>query len=296
MKPITSHHLPTAPSRQATANFEVFTLLALALCSGVVCAKNDDALAQSMPPPGLYTSDLQSRVVRNVGGKTATIETQTDGKTGSQVVTTTMSGSPAVVQRYEGKGPVLRCIRPVTTAEALHVANATQNTPCPIVQHAENLGTGNMKAVCSASNAVVDWKYAPTNQKEVWTLTYKVKMNADMSLGAIPAQLKDAAGTARAIEALAGSNMTDEERKKLAKGREQLEQATAQAQSSGAEQKRMQAAAAMEREIARMPPEQQAAMRQQMARMRGGAGAMEPTVADATERLTLSAATCPPGM
>jgi hypothetical protein len=296
MKPDTNSPFSTAPSQQYAAKLEVFVLLAVALCSSVVSAKNDDALSQSMPPPGLYTSDLQSRVVRNVGPTTATILTQTDGKTGSQVLTTTMSGSPPVVQRYEGKGPVLRCIRPVTTAEALHMANATKDTPCPIVLHGQNLGTGNMKAVCSASNAVVDWKYAPTNQKEVWTLTYKVKMNADMSLGAIPAQLKDAAGSARTLEALAGNNMTDEERKKFAKGREQLEQATAQAQSPSAEQKRTQATAAMERDMARMPPEQQAAMRQQMARMRGGAGAMEPTVMDTTERLTLSAATCPPGM
>jgi hypothetical protein len=269
---------------------KLLTLLAAALCTSVVYAKNDELTSPSTPPPGLYTSDMQSRVVRNVGGKTATLETKTDGKTGGQVVTTTMSGSPPIVQRYPGIGPVSRCIRPPTAAEALHVANATQNTPCPIVQHAENLGTGNMKAVCSASNVTVDWKYAPTNQKEIWTLTYKVKMNSDTSLGAIPSHLKDAAGTVRTIEALAGNNMTDEQRKKFAEGQRQLEQATAQANSPSAEQSRRQATTAMEREISRMPPDKQAALRAQMA----GAQTMQ-TVADVTERLTLSAATCPPG-
>ncbi len=276
---------------QLPAKPELIALFATALCTSAVCAKNNDLTTTLMPPAGLYTSDLQSRMVRNVGAKTATIEAQTDGKTGGQVVTTTMSGSPPVVQRYEGKGPVLRCVRPATTAEALHVANATQTTPCPIVQHEENLGSGNMKAVCSAANAMVDWKYSPTTQKEVWTLTYKVKMNADVSLGAIPTQLKDAGATARTIEALAGNNMTDEQRRKFAEGQRQLQQATAQAQGGLAEQRRTQATVAMEREIARLPPDKQAAMRAQMA----GAQNMQ-TVADVTERLTLSAATCPPGM
>jgi hypothetical protein len=284
MKQITFHALTNSLRHVSTLNF--ITQMAVTLCCSIANAQTD-----AMPPNGVYVADITSSIQRTVGGKSATVETHIDGKTGNQVVTTTLQGSAPVVQRYPGKSPVLRCIRPLTSEEMARTANATQYTPCPITQHEFNQGAGTMKAVCSASNAAVDWKYTPTDKKDVWMLSYKSKMNSDVSPGSMPANMKDAAATARTIEALAGNNMTEEQRKKFALAQEQLNQANTQAQSATAEQRRMQMSAAMEREIARLPPEKQAAMRAQMA----GVNTIQ-IFANTTERLTLSTAACPAGM
>ena len=100
----------------------------------------------------------------------------------------------------------------------------------------------------------------------------------------------------RTIEALVGNNMTGEQRKKLAEAQRQLEQATIEANSPSAVQNRARLITEMERDLARMPPDKQAVMREQITKLQGGAGTMESTVTDVTERLTLTSATCPAGM
>jgi flagellar biosynthesis GTPase FlhF len=148
------------------------------------------------------------------------------------------------------------------------------------------VGAGSFKAQCSASNAVVDWKYAATGDSQVWLLSYKSTAVIDSSPSSVPAQLKDAAATARTIEILAGPNMTDDQRQKFARAQEQLRQAAPAASQSSA-----QSTAAMERQLSRLPPEQQAAARAQWQ----GANTMQITT-ETTERLTLSAKDCPPGL
>jgi hypothetical protein len=102
---------------------------------------------KDLPPPGLYEIDMHTTQINRAGPMVMTTVTETDGRTGDQTVTTTMTPSdgPPHVTRAKGSGPIRHC-----------VGNTGINSPgnCTTVVK----GTSALAAHCAGTTHDMQWR------------------------------------------------------------------------------------------------------------------------------------------
>jgi len=87
------------------------TCLCLSIALGAQAAPTVSIGVKDVPSPGYYEIDSRSTSRSRAGPMELVTVTETDGRTGDQTRTSSgMPGSPPVVDRFAGKGPVRHCV------------------------------------------------------------------------------------------------------------------------------------------------------------------------------------------
>ena len=239
------------------------------LFAGVFCLTASCAFSAESgniyPPPGLYQIDNETTVTAAFGPMVSKSMTATSGVDGS-VVTAAYGVMPgdkaATVTRYAGTGPVTWCV--------------PKYTPPAFPKQCSPSAAG----VCSGMEYS---KWTKTGDK-VWETSFTQN-------NAAKGAEQSGADARSALNNPALANLPAEQRAAL---QAQISSMPGQSQLR---QQDKEIAEQMEKEAAKLPPEQAQALRRQAAAMRGAPNAATPgggTRWDVKERWTLIASSCTP--
>lgn len=222
------------------------------------CLAVSAALAANLPPPGSYQIDSRATQTSSAGPIRIESELATDGATGDTVQTSRTSGQAPAVSHAKGNGPVRWCIPARTVA---------------------------MPAACLAKGACTG--AAPQWQQidaKTWQVRYS-RTDANLSTGSAAATIAQA--RSQANSPLFAALPPAEKAAYQAALASLPDAATLNRQN-------LEMAQEIERDAARQPPAEAAAMREQAAKLRAGTAGSGTLEWQVTERWTLVGDRCSP--